>query len=50
MIPNDVSDVFLNVAEHRIRLSSKGRLNHLTAEKVLGEVLDTVKKPVPQRR
>ena len=50
VIPNDVSDVFLNVAEHRIRLSSKGRLNHLTAEKVLGEVLDTVKKPVPQRR
>ena len=50
VIPNDVSDVFRNVAEHRIRLSSKGRLNHLTAEKVLGEVLDTVKKPVPQRR
>ena len=50
MCANEVSDVLLKGAEHRIRLSLKGRRNHMTAEKGLGEVLDTVKKAGQQRR
>lgn len=48
--PNDVEEVFPYVAIHRLRLSSKGRLNHMSTEDVVSEIQRKVKKPVPQKR
>ncbi len=50
VIPNDVEECFSYVTEHRIRLSSKAHLNHLTEEQVIHEILTSVKKPVPQKK
>lgn len=49
VIPNDVEEVFPDVAIHRIRLSGKGRLNHITPELVIEDILKKVKKPSPQK-
>lgn len=46
--PNDVSDVFADVAVHRLILSSKGKLNNLSVGQVIEDILDRVKKPLPQ--
>lgn len=50
MIPNDVEERFVYVTEHRVRLSSKAHLNHMTEEEVVNEILRSVKKPTPQKR
>ena len=47
VLPNDVEEIFPDVAMHRIRLASKGKLNNLTAVDVINEVLKSVKKPTP---
>ena len=47
VLPNDVEEIFPDVAMHRIRLASKGKLNNLTAVNVIKEVLKSVKKPTP---
>ncbi len=39
MIPNDVEERFVYVTEHRVRLSSKAHLNHMTEEEVVNEIL-----------
>lgn len=48
--PNDVSDVFHDVAFHRLVLSSKGKLNNLAISQVIEDVLAGVKKPLPQNQ
>lgn len=49
VLPNDVEEIFPDVAVHRIRLNSKGKLNHLTNKDVIDDILKSVKKPVPQQ-
>lgn len=49
VLPNDVEEIFPDVAVHRIRLNSKGKLNHLTGKDVIEDILKKVKKPVPQQ-
>lgn len=47
VIPNDVEEIFPDVALHRIRLGSKGKLNNLKVEDVIEDILKHVKKPAP---
>ena len=49
MVPTDVSDVFKEVAVHRLQLSAKARVNHVTAEGVLEEIFAGVAKPSPKK-
>lgn len=48
--PNDVCDVVKNVLLHRIKLNSKARVNHVTGEGVMDEILEKVPKPTPKRK
>ena len=43
--PEDVEDVFVDVAKHRIVLNTKARVSHVTPEAVLKEILTGVKQP-----
>ncbi len=47
VIPNDVEEIFPDVALHRIHLGSKGKLNNLKVENVIEDILKRVKKPAP---
>ena len=49
VIPNDVQEVFPDVAYHRLVLSTRAKLNHLTAKNVIEDILKKVKKPVPEK-
>lgn len=49
VLPEDVAGVFKEVAIHRIFLNAKARVNGLSAEDVLFEILHQVKQPVPWR-
>jgi len=50
VLPTDVSDVFKEVAMHRIQLSAKARVNHVTADGIITTILESVAKPVPEKR
>ena len=45
VVPEDVEEIFFDVAKHRIVLNTKARVAHVTEEAVLGEILKTVKQP-----
>jgi len=45
VIPDDIKSLFLSVVSHRIVVSPKGRITHLTPEQILEEILYSV--PVP---
>ncbi len=47
--PEDVSGQFLHVAAHRIQLNTKAVMEQIRREQVLGQILKTVKRPVPVR-
>lgn len=47
VLPEDVYEVFKDVAAHRIFLNAKARVNQLNTNDVLEEILHTVKQPVP---
>ena len=49
IVPEDVEDVFLDVATHRIVLKQKAKLGHVDEREVLLEILDAQPKPVVQR-
>lgn len=49
-LPDDVSDVFLDVEAHRIRLNAKARVNHVTAQGVLKDILEGTAKPSVVKR
>ena len=45
VIPDDVAEVLPNVCAHRLVLSSKARLHELTAEMLIDNILNDVKRP-----
>ncbi len=45
VIPNDVAEIFTCVGAHRLLLTAKARLHEQTAERLLEELLQEVKKP-----
>ncbi len=45
VVPDDVQEIFLCVGVHRIVLSPKARLHEQTAENLLKEIMDRVKRP-----
>lgn len=50
VLPEDVEDVFTDVETHRIRMNAKARVNHVTAESVLKDILDGTQKPSVVRK
>ncbi len=50
VIPDDVTSVFNAVASHRIMLSSKARMSHLSMTDVLGQIKTKIKKPKSVKR
>ncbi len=50
VVPEDVESIFLDVSAHRILMNAKARVGHVTAEKVLGEILGQVDKPVAAKK
>ncbi len=45
VLPEDVTDIFLDVAKHRIVLNTKARVAHVSEAAVLEEILSQVKQP-----
>lgn len=45
VLPEDVYGVFKDVVAHRIFLNAKARVNQLTVDQVLEEILHSVKQP-----
>ena len=45
VIPEDVKQIFLSTARHRVRLSTKAKVGHVQPEDVLNQVLADVKEP-----
>jgi MoxR-like ATPase len=45
VIPEDVADIFFDVAKHRIVLNTKARVTHVTREAVLSEILTATRQP-----
>lgn len=45
VIPNDVTDIYTDVAKHRIVLNTKARVTHVSAEAVIAEILEEVRQP-----
>ena len=45
VLPEDVSAIFMDVAKHRVVLGTKARAARMTAEKILEEILSSVRQP-----
>lgn len=45
VIPEDVTDIFPDIAKHRIVLNTKARVTHVTEEAVLQELMRSVRQP-----
>lgn len=45
VMPEDVADIFLDIAKHRIVLNTKARVTHMTEEAILSEILSVAKQP-----
>lgn len=45
VMPEDVVDIFLDIAKHRIVLNTKARVTHMTEEAILSEILSVTKQP-----
>lgn len=52
VLPEDVKDIFISTAAHRVRLNTKAKVAHVQVEDVLRQILDQVKEPSirPQKR
>ena len=50
VVPDDIADVYLDVSCHRIRLSAKARVSHVSAKAVLGQILAQVPRPTLRRK
>ena len=48
VIPDDVIDIFKDVAAHRIVLNAKARISKVSAEQILESILKSVKKPTAE--
>lgn len=49
VIPEDVTGMFLYVAEHRLRLSSEAKMNHWKTEDILKQIMEQIEAPLPER-
>lgn len=45
VMPEDVADILLDIAKHRIVLNTKARVTHMTEEAILSEILSVTKQP-----
>lgn len=45
VLPEDVAEIFMDVAKHRIVLNTKARVAHVSEKAVLEEILSQVKQP-----
>ena len=45
VMPEDVAQIFLDIAKHRIVLNTKARVTHMTEEAVLSEIVSMTKQP-----
>ena len=45
VVPDDVTDIFIDAAEHRVSLSSKAKIGGYTAKTILNSILQQVKCP-----
>ena len=50
VIPDDVAEIFLDAAAHRLVLSSKARINNITEDDIAAEILSEVKKPTLRKK
>lgn len=48
--PQDVKDVFLPVARHRVNLKLKAKVGNVTVEQVLEQILGQVREPVVRKK
>lgn len=48
--PGDVEEIFLPVAVHRVKISSKARIGRIPLIQILEELLGRVAKPTPKRK
>lgn len=47
VLPEDIREMFLDVAEHRVLLNARARMNHMSATDILKQILDEVQAPKP---
>ena len=47
VVASDVTEIFPDVAYHRLILSSKGKLNNLTVNEIIKDIIEKVKRPAP---
>lgn len=45
VLPEDVKEVFISTAAHRVRLNTKAKVGHVQVEDVLRQILEQVKEP-----
>lgn len=45
VLPEDVADIFLDIAKHRIVLNTKARVTHVAEEALLQEILGSTRQP-----
>ena len=50
VLPEDVTDIFMDVTRHRIVLSTKARVAHITATSVLEEILIKTNRPASYKK
>lgn len=46
VMPEDIAEIFPDVAKHRLLLNTKARVTHVTPEAVIEEILSGVRQPV----
>lgn len=50
VLPEDAEQIFPDVAVHRLRLSTRARMNRVTVPAVIGRILETTPKPSVRER
>ncbi len=45
-MPQDIAEVFPDIAKHRLLLNTKARVTHVPPEAVIAEVISSVRQPV----
>jgi len=50
VLPDDVVDIFDEVVRHRLVLQSKAKIDHLTINDIINDILETVNKPTPKEK
>ena len=50
VVPDDVTQVFGDIARHRVILNAQAKASRVSADDVLAEILESVKKPRPEKK